>query len=170
MNINENAAKRITIRPFCSEEDVSFVIAGQLKLYKEEYGFDTPVWIEYVTNGVHELINKFDDKKDCMYILEHDKVAAGSIAITHENEKTAKLRFFFLEPTVRGMGAGHMLIDLAIDFCKEKRYEHVLLWTMSKLEAARHLYSGKGFYLTESSKNDTWGSTIYVEERWDLDL
>jgi len=70
---------------------------------------------------------------------------------------------------MRGQGAGHKLLDMAVDFCKEKRYERVFLWTFSTLLAARHLYESKGFHITETHVNNDWGETV-LEERWDLRL
>ncbi|OPY28678.1 MAG: TDP-fucosamine acetyltransferase [Methanocella sp. PtaU1.Bin125] len=104
-----------------------------------------------------------------MYILENDGVPSGCVAITHVDEATAQLRFYFLEPEMRGLGAGHKLLDMAIDFCKEKKYERVFLWTFSTLMAARHLYGSKGFQITDTHENNDWGEPV-LEERWDLEL
>jgi len=93
----------------------------------------------------------------------------GCIAITHVDTATAQLRFFFLEPEMRGRGGGHQLMDRAINFCKEKKYERVFLWTFSTLMVARHLYESKGFFLTDMHENTDWGEKNF-EERWDLML
>jgi N-acetylglutamate synthase-like GNAT family acetyltransferase len=158
----------LVIRPF-RESDIDFVISRQLALYMREYGFTSDIWKAYLTNGVHDLVERFDDKKDCMYILENGGVLAGCVAIAHVDAATAQLRFFFLEPEIRGHGAGHDLLDRAVDFCQEKKYERVFLWTFSMLMAARHLYERKGFRMTETHINDDWGETV-LEERWDLEL
>lgn len=159
-----------SIRPFNSADDVQFVISSQLELYETEFGFNTPAWISYVTDGVHELTNNFDDEKDCLYILEKDGVPSGSIAIAHQNNDTGKLRFFFLKPEARGVGAGMRLVDLAVDFCRQVNYKRIFLWTFSTLDAARHIYGRKGFRITDTQTNDTWGNEVLLEERWDLDL
>jgi GNAT superfamily N-acetyltransferase len=104
-----------------------------------------------------------------MYILEYNGVSAGCIAITHTESKTAQLRFFFVDAAVRGLGIGRKLMDLAIEFCRRKNYQHVFLWTFSQLDAARHLYANHGFQITDTQKSDHWGKAI-LEERWDLDL
>lgn len=156
------------IRPFTSD-DVDFVISSQIKLYETEYGFNTEEWKAYITNGVNQLINQFDDNKDCMYILEYGGQPSGCIAITHVGVETAQLRFFFIEATLRGLGAGQKLIDMAINFCKEKQYKHLFLWTFSDLEAAKHLYIKKRFQIKEIRGNKEWGSPI-IEERWNLEL
>lgn len=162
------APSNINIRPF-KETDVDFVIFRQLRLYELEYGFTSEIWKTYLTEGVRHFVSRFDDKKDCMFILENNGISSGCVAITHVEEATAQLRFFFLEPEMRGQGLGHDLLDKAIDFCKEKKYENVFLWTFSTLIAARHLYGGKGFEISQTHENHDWGETI-IEERWDLIL
>lgn len=158
----------ITVRPFTAD-DTDFVISHQIKLYENEYGFTSEVWKAYVTNGVQQLVKQFDKQKDCIYILDYNGRPAGCVAIARIGADTAQLRFFFVEAALRGLGAGQKLIDLAIDFCKEKQYKQVFLWTFSALEAARHLYAKKGFALKTTRENSEWGSLV-TEERWDLRL
>lgn len=162
------ATKNIDIRPF-KAEDVEYVIDRQLSLHESERQFTTETWKKYLTQGVLDLVDKFDENKDCMYILECDGNAAGCVAITHVSEDVAQLRYFFLEPEVRGMGAGTALLNKALDFCREKKYTHVFLWTVSAQETARTLYKKAGFEITETSENNTWGTPV-LEEKWDMDL
>ncbi|WP_321507529.1 GNAT family N-acetyltransferase [uncultured Methanoregula sp.] len=158
----------VTIRPF-TVSDVDFVISRQLALYKSEYGFTSEIWNVYLTDGVHTFVKYFDPERDCMYILENEGVPSGCVAIAHMGTATAQLRFFFLEPAMRGRGAGHLLMDMAMSFCKERYYERVFLWTFSTLMAARHLYRSRGFRITDTHENTDWGEKI-LEERWDLTL
>jgi len=158
----------IAIRPFTAE-DVDFIIHGQLELYEKEYGFTSAIWKEYIKNGVHELVNQFDNKRDCIYILEHNGVTSGCSAIKHIDEMTAQFRFLFLDSKIRGFGLGYKLLDMSIDFCKENEYKHVFLWTFSTLHAARCLYKNKGFRITETKENNDWGTPI-LEELWEIEL
>ena len=168
---NRHSAKEasgITIRLF-RKTDMDFVISRQLSLYASEYGFTSEIWKLYLTGGVHDFVNRFDRRRDCMYILENYGVPSGCIAIMHVDEATAQLRFYFLTPEMRGLGAGRKLIDRAIDFCRQKKYEHVFLWTFSTLLAARHLYASRGFQITDTHVNSEWGEPV-LEERWKLEL
>jgi len=169
MNRNvEKSNKGIVIRPF-TPEDVDFIISSQLKLYEVEYGFTSDIWKAYLADGVNELVNQFNGKKDCIYILEYNGIPSGCAAVTNIDDLTAKFRFFFVNFKLRGLGAGHLLLDMSIKFCKEKRYKHVCLWTFSTLEAARHLYKSKGFNITKTRENNEWGTPI-IEELWKMDL
>lgn len=162
------ATKNIVIRSF-QEKDIEYVIDRQLSLYESERQFTTQLWKKYLTEGVINLVEKFNEKKDCMFIVECDGNDAGCIAITHTEDNIAQLRYFFLEPEMRGLGVGTALLNKALDFCREKNYSHVFLWTVSAQETARNLYKKAGFELTETSENNTWGSPV-LEEKWDLDL
>lgn len=162
------ATKNIKIRSF-RKEDISYVIDRQLSLYESERQFTTDLWKNYLTQGVISLVERFDSEKDCIFILECDDSPSGCVAITHTADHTAQLRYFFLEPELRGLGAGTDLLNKALDFCREKNYSHVFLWTVSAQETARTLYKKAGFNITETSKNNSWGIPV-LEEKWELDL
>lgn len=162
------ATKDIKIRPF-QEQDIAYVIDRQLSLYESERQFTTEIWKNYLTQGVIALVERFDPEKDCMLILECDGNASGCIAITHTENQVAQLRYFFLEPELRGLGAGTKLLNAALEFCRQKNYSHVFLWTVSEQESARKLYKNAGFVITETSENENWGTPV-VEEKRDLDL
>lgn len=162
------ATKNIQIRPY-RKEDISYVIDRQLSLYEAERQFTTDIWKNYLTQGVISLVERFDSKKDCIFILECDENPAGCVAITHTENNVAQLRYFFLEPELRGLGVGTDLLNRALDFCCEREYSHVFLWTVSAQEAARTLYKKAGFEITETSENESWGISV-LEEKWELDL
>jgi len=165
----ENARKiNIEIRTF-TDDDIDYIISRQIDLYRIEYGFTSEKWIAYITDGVHELVDQFDSDKDSIFILEANGSVSGCIAVTHKEDGVAHFRFFFVEPEFRGLGAGSRLINTAINFCREKKYKSIYLWTFSKLQAARHLYSKNGFRITFTQENTDWGVPI-MEERWDLEL
>ena len=125
------ATKDIVIRDF-REEDVEYIIDRQLSLYASERQFTTEIWKKYLTQGVLDLIGKFDAEKDRILILECDGNAAGCIAVTHAQDGAAQLRCFFLEPEMRGLGMGSALLNRALDFCRQQGYAHVFLWTVAR--------------------------------------
>lgn len=162
------ATKDIKIRPY-QKEDIAYVIDRQLSLYETERHFTTDIWKNYLIQGVISLVERFDPEKDCMLILECNDNPSGCVAITHTEDNVAQLRYFFLEPELRGLGVGTDLLNEALTFCRQKNYSHVFLWTVSAQESARSLYQKFGFKITETSENETWGSPV-TEEKWDLDL
>lgn len=157
----------ITIRPF-SQSDIEYVISRHKTLYYAERHL-SEVFSAYVDCIVYEFVDKFNPNTDCLNILECNGVPAGSIAIAKVDDVTAQLRFFMLEPEMRRRGYGNRLIELALDFCREKRYKKVFLLTITAQVIARHVYEQHGFYKVWSRDKSEWGEGV-IEERWDLEL
>lgn len=157
----------VIIRPY-EARDLDYIIGRHRELYDEEYGFG-PEFNSYVEKYVLKFHEHHDSERESIWIAEVDRKPAGMIAIVKAGDNTAQLRWFLIEPHLRGIGLGFKLMKTAVDFCKEKGYSHVFLWTVNILEAARSLYRRFGFELTQSKANDSWGKDL-MEERWDLDL
>lgn len=81
----------------------------------------------------------------------------------------AHLRWFIVSDALRGRGAGHRLMDAAVDFCRRQRYPRIYLWTFAGLHAARHLYEQAGFALVEERRGSRWGTEV-TEQRFELQL
>lgn len=156
------------IRNF-AHEDLDYIVTRQLTLYETERNFTSDIWVKYLTEGVRQLAERFDPARDCIYILEYQGIRSGCAAVTHVDDDTAQFRYFFLEPELRGLGAGGRLLDTVLNFCRSHHYKRVLLWTVSAQTAARRLYQSRGFSITETHENCTWGEKV-LEERWDLVL
>lgn len=157
----------ITIRPF-SQSDIEYVISRHKTLYYAERHL-SEVFSAYVDSIVYEFVDKFNPRTDCLKILECNGVPAGSIAIAKVDDMTAQLRFFMLEPEMRQRGYGNRLIELMLDFCREKGYKKVFLLTITAQVIARHVYEQHGFHKVWGRDKSEWGEGV-VEERWDLEL
>lgn len=157
----------ITIRPF-TQSDIEYVISRHKTLYYAERHL-SGTFSAYVDEIVYRFVDNYDPKTDCLKILECNGIPAGSIAIVKADETTAQLRFFMLEPEMRQRGYGNRLMDMALKFCREKKYKKVFLLTITAQIVARHVYETHGFYKVSSHHKPEWGDGV-VEERWDLDL
>lgn len=149
--------------------DIDYIIERHRELYDKEFGFSSE-FADYVEKYVKEFDKNHDEARENIWIAEADGKRVGMIAIVKAGAETAQLRWFLIEPEMRGKGLGHRLMKTAVDFCKGKGYRHVFLWTVEILEAARHLYQVYGFVPTETVPNDTWTDGVINEERWDLYL
>lgn len=156
----------VAIRTY-EPKDVDYVITRHRKLYEDEYKF-SKAFSDYVEEYVLKFHEHYDKLKENMWIAEVNGKTAGVIALVKVYDDTAQLRWFLIEPEDRGKGLGRKLMETLIDFCKERGYKHILLWTVNTLEAARHLYGSYGFKLTESIENTSWTDDVIYEERWDL--
>lgn len=161
------ANDEINIRPFI-QSDIEYVISRHRTLYYAERHLSgtSPAYVDEI---VYRFVDHFNPRTDCLKILECNGVPAGSVAIARADEKCAQLRFFMLEPEMRQRGYGNRLMDMALDFCREKGYQKVFLLTITAQVIARHVFETHGFRKTFSQDKSEWGDGI-VEERWELEL
>jgi N-acetylglutamate synthase-like GNAT family acetyltransferase len=102
-----------------------------------------------------------------IWLAEREGVLAGCIAIVAVSAQEAQLRWFVVGPEARGIGLGKRLLDEAIGFCREFGYDSVMLWTVSVLEVAAHLYRAAGFVKVEEHPVHRWGVDV-VEEKYSM--
>ena len=160
--------ENLWIRDFV-DDDLDAIIQGQKDLYAREYNLNTDIWRSYMVEAVQDFANRFNPEQDCMLVAEYNGKVSGGAAITHIDEETAQFRFFYLDESLRGKGIGRKLFDLTLEFCQERNYRRVILWTFDTLAAARHLYEEKGFVITEKKQHADWGPLL-TEEKWEQEL
>ncbi|GGL51129.1 GNAT family N-acetyltransferase [Sporolactobacillus putidus] len=154
------------IRSF-QKGDLPFIIEAHRNLYNREYGYNEK-FVQYVADAVASFSDHYDADQENIWILDVSHHPKGVIAIVKETDAAAQLRWFLLDQSLRGRGFGHKLLNKAIQFCREHAYKKVILWTVSDLKAARHLYKSIGFHLVEQHENQEWTSHSITEEKWEL--
>lgn len=144
--------------------DPSLVCYFYYKLYEQQYQFNGSVE-KYFIKGMGELFDSPQESQ--MWVAEQNGKIVGSIAIVKKGEHAAQLRWFGVSTEIQGKGIGNKLLGTAMDFCKERNYTDVILWTISILKSARHLYGKYGFYMTETKPNYEWADCELTEEKWE---
>jgi GNAT superfamily N-acetyltransferase len=156
------------IRNVLKPGDVGYIIYLHGTLYAQEYGLDHTFEGE-VALKMEEFTKAFNPAKDFVAIAEDDDQIVGSIFIMGLPNQTAQLRWFLLHPKARGQRLGKKLLDEAINFCRDRGFKSVCLWTISELTTAAHLYRTAGFTLTTENTREMWGGPR-TEQRYDLIL
>ena len=136
--------------------------------YHEHWDFS--VFFEAkVATELSEFLGRYDEKRDGFWTASLNGRVEGSITIDgiHAEKEGAHLRWFIVSDVLRGRGVGNQLIDKALDFCRNKEYRRVYLWTFEGLDAAKHLYEKCGFKLVEQYKGIQWGTEVN-EQRFEL--
>lgn len=147
--------------------DVDAIVKLHGTLYGEEYGFDH-TFEHYVAQPL-TLFAESREKHQKIWIVERDGKLRGSVAIVRVSEREAQLRWLLIHPELRGQGIGRLLVESAVNFCRECGYGTIFLWTVGFLDAAAHLYRSFGFKITEKKTSRVWGLTL-TEERYELVL
>lgn len=148
--------------------DIGYIIYRHGVIYAIENHLDE-TFEAYVAKYMAEFLENYNSRKEHLWVVEKDEEIVGSIAIVQLEEKIAQLRWFLVETSERNKGIGTKLIHEAINFCKNKGYEKVVLGTISELKIARRIYEKNGFQLVESKSHHIWGRDL-TEENWELIL
>ena len=156
------------IRTKLKPGDIGAIIHMHGTLYEQEYGLDY-TFEGYVAAGMGEFAAVYDPDKDYFAVAEVDGRIVGSIVIVHQPDQVAQLRWFLVSPEMRGAGLGRKLLEAAISFCREQKFRLVILWTISELKPALHLYQSVGFRLTEQHTHQIWGAER-TEEKYEMNL
>ena len=136
--------------------------------YHEHWNF-TVFFEAKVATELSEFLTRYDEKRDGFWTASLKGRVEGSITIDgiQAEKEGAHLRWFIISDVLRGKGIGSRLIKEALNFCRNKGYRRVYLWTFKGLNAAKHLYEKNGFKLVEQNKGIQWGTEVN-EQRFEL--
>ena len=157
----------LTLRTELRPGDLGCVIYLHGAVYAREYGFDRT--FEAYVAGPISTFARSCSARERLWIAEQDGRIVGSIAIVASSPQVAQLRWFLVDPSARGAGAGKKLLTEAVAFCKASQYRSIFLWTVSALAAAAYLYRSVGFIKVEEKPERRWGVDV-IEERYELTL
>ncbi len=136
------------------------------RYYAEASGFGR-TFESGVAGSLAEFCGRLDSGRNAVWCLVRDRAIVGSIAIDGEDlgPGLAHLRWFIIDPTLRGAGQGGKLLDAALSFADHQGFPETHLWTFAGLDTARHLYETRGFALAEERRGTQWGSEV-LEQRF----
>lgn len=129
--------------------------------YHEHWGLDVKFEAE-VARELAEFLLRFDAERDGLWLALAGNRVAGSIVIDGGDDdlRSARLRWFVIDPALQGHGLGRRMLVEALAFCRSKRLARVHLGTFAGLDAARRLYEAEGFRLVGEHRDDDWGPPV----------
>jgi ribosomal protein S18 acetylase RimI-like enzyme len=151
--------KDITIRTNLRPGDIGYVTYLHGWLYDKEYRYGVS-FEAYVAPGL-------DENRDRVWVCEDQGKMVGFLLLMHRENNAAQLRYFILLPEYRGIGLGKKLMELYMEFLREKGYASSYLWTTHELDAAASLYKRHGFHLTDEKESTAFGKPL-KEQRYEM--
>ncbi len=127
------------------------------RYYAAAWGSGAPFEI-LIAREFSEFIAHYDPEKDLVLSAHIDGVLVGSISIIgrHPGPDGVQLRFFLVDPAYHGRGAGKALLSAALEWCRERGFPKIFLWTVDELPQSRGLYEKAGFRVTERCPDDRY--------------
>jgi len=143
------------------------VVRLHAEYYAAHWNFDARFEAQ-VARELAEFAAGFDADRDGFWWAEADGAFAVAVAVDGSRYgDSARLRWFIVDEAMQGRGVGARLLGRALDFCRERAFASVHLWTFAGLHAARKLYERNGFVLTEEAAGDGWGPVV-TEQKFEL--
>ncbi len=157
-----------TIRRQLRPGDLGAVIAHHGTVYGPEFGLDASFEGHVAASVAAAGKRGWPRAGEAVWIVEVDGAHAGSLALTDEGGGLAALRWFVLDPSLRGRGLGRRLVAELLELAERHGYETIGLETFSDLRAAAHIYRSHGFELLWAETGPRWGREQLTYQRYEL--
>jgi GNAT superfamily N-acetyltransferase len=162
--VTREPAIRRELRP----GDLGAIVAHHGRLYGGEHGVDASFEAQVANTVSRAGVRGFPREHEGIWIVEEAGEHRGSIALTDEGDAEATLRWFVLEPRLRGRGLGRRLVGEVIAEARAAGYELIALETFSELTAAARIYLDHGFEVVWEERKPRWGRAEITYQRYEL--
>src|ERR1035438_92534 len=104
------------------------------RYYATAWGSGAPFEM-LMTREFCDFIEQYDAETDLVLSAHISGMLVGSISILGQNPGPdgVQLRFFLVDPGHQGCGAGKVLLSIALEWCRERRFRKIFLWTVDHL-------------------------------------
>lgn len=131
----------VEIKKFQSE-DQKAVVELIDSIMKQEFHEDQGA---YPIQDIESIEKSYGKIGDVFFVAKSQGKVIGTVAIKKEDERTGLLRRLFVAASHRKKRIGEMLIDRALQYCREVGYQELVFKTTSRMKGAIQLCSKKGF-------------------------
>lgn len=136
------------------------IAALHARLYAASHGFGA-FFEAKVARDLGDFLLRLDPARDLFRCALGGGRVLGSIALDcGEDPASAHLRWFILDPALRGRGLGRRWLAEAVAQARRIGMPEVHLWTLAGLDAAAHLYAAAGFALDREAEAEQWGRRV----------
>lgn len=159
----------ITIHEAWVPGAIGDIAALHARTYAASHGFGA-YFEAKVARELGAFLQRLDPARDLFRCAAVGGRMMGALALDcGEDPASAHLRWFALDPLLRGRGLGRRWLAEAVAQAERAGMAEIQLWTLEGLDAAAHLYAAAGFRLAESVQGEQWGRRV-TERRLVLPL
>jgi ribosomal protein S18 acetylase RimI-like enzyme len=163
----DDMSAAVEIRRELRPDDLDAIVALHARHYPAEYGVDSE-FVSHVAARVAEAeAAVFPRERDAVWIVERDGEVAGSLVLTDEGDGTGYVRWYLLDPGLRGRGLGRMLVDELVEKARREGYDRLHLETFSDLRTAAAIYREAGFRVVAEETGPRWGRPSITYQRYE---
>lgn len=111
-----------------------------------EYGFVYDPAVEVV--DLLRFDAHYAPPRGGFFVVRAGDLIVGSVGVERLDANTAELHRLYLEAELRGRGTGRALVEVVLDWCRERGIARVVLWSDTRFDRAHRLYARMGFLQT----------------------
>lgn len=120
-------------------EQVKELISGILS---KEFKFGHSA---YPYGDLDSIDKVYGGRREGFFVLEDNSKVVGTVGVKEESKKTAIIRRLFVDSSRRRKGFGGLLIDRALDYCRQRGYHEVVFHAATSMKSAIDLCGSRGF-------------------------
>jgi GNAT superfamily N-acetyltransferase len=147
------------IRRELRDGDIEAVAELHRRLYGPEYGTNE-TFVAGVAGGLAHARAQGWPERGGVWLVDHDGRLCGSLGLTAAPERRGRVRWFVLDPVLRGSGLGARMVGELVTLAREQGMRELELETFSELTAAAHIYRSHGFAVVDEWPKDDWGTPM----------
>jgi GNAT superfamily N-acetyltransferase len=140
------------------------------RLYSLEHRVDARFEARVAAGLAEAATRGWPGPAEGLWLVESGGVPSGSLALTDEGDGVGWVRWFLLEPPLRGGGLGGRLLAELVAEASEHGFERLELETFSDLKVAARLYRQAGFDLCWTESGPRWGCDLLHYQHYELKL
>jgi GNAT superfamily N-acetyltransferase len=99
-----------------------------------------------------------------------EAVGFASMGPARDGASAGEVYAIYAVPEVWGTGAGHALMESALQRLREDGYREAVLWVLDDNPRARAFYEREGWTVTEATREETFLETPIGEVRYRITL
>jgi len=146
-------SKSIKIDIYTPEDEKALIALVTAVLAEHNFEFD-----QKLDADMYNIREAYINGGGLFFVVKDGKKVVGCAGIRRISGELAELRRIYLLSKYRGSGVGRMLVEGALNFCREKKYEKVVLDTTERNTAAMALFTKLGFKVVKQV-----GEKIFLE-------
>jgi ribosomal protein S18 acetylase RimI-like enzyme len=158
--VEGSAIGETVVRRALRDGDVVALAELHRQVYGAEYGLNEE-FVGAVHRGVQAAVaTGWPQRSGAVWLVERGGPLLGGLALTDEREGVGKLRWFVLDPSLRGHGLGRSLVAQLLDEARAAGLHTLRLETVSLLTVAARIYRRAGFEVVWERERTDWGPPL----------
>jgi GNAT superfamily N-acetyltransferase len=155
--------EKVAIRRTLRAGDAQAIAELHRRIYEPEYGLNEQ-FTASVRSGVEAAAaTGWPRRSGALWLVERDGPLLGALALTDEGNGVGLVRWFALDPSLRGQGLGRSLIVELLVEARDAGVCKLELATISVLTVAARIYRNTGFRVVWERRRLDWGPPVTMQ-------